>query len=155
MSLLETAKQNNQTTGIIICIVITFVIYAAIPRWYGFILFRDFDFSVGLFVGLLFTFRFRTEDQSLLKFGITTGLIAGGVSSIAPGFLMWILFGGHIFFLFIDIGFLLITGLILGFIIGGLLGWYYMNKDMKEKDIKEKDTKDEYGDDFFQDLIEK
>ncbi len=148
--MLYTAKQNNQTTGIIICTVITFVFYAVNPTWYGFILFRDFDFAVGLFVGLLFTFRFRTEDQSPIKFGITTGLIAGSVSSIAPGILIWILFGGHLIFLFINIAFLLVTGLILGFIIGGLLGWYDMSKA-----IKEKDTKDEYEDDFFKDLIEK
>lgn len=148
--MLYTAKQKNQTTGIIICVVITFVFYAANPLWYGFILFRDLDFSIGLIAGLLFTFRFRTEDQSSLKFGITTGLIAGGVSSLAPGFLIWILFGGHIIFLFINIAFLLVTGLVLGFIIGGLLGYYYTGKD-----IKEEDTNDEYGDDFFQDLIEK
>lgn len=147
--MLETAKENNQTTGIIICVVITFVFYVANPWWYGFILSRDLDFSVGLIAGLIFTLRFRTEDQTPLKLGITAGLIAGGVSCIAPSFLMWIVFGDILVF-FLYLGNLLITGLILGFIIGGLLGYYYMGKDLKEED-----TNDEYGDDFFQDLIEK
>jgi hypothetical protein len=50
-------------------------------------------------------------------------------------------------------GFLLITGIAFGLIIGGFLGWYYMAKERKKQ--MEQEREDKYGDDFFQDLIDK
>ena len=142
-------KEKNGMWGIIFSIIITFAFIAISPQWFGIVFFRDFDFAVGLFFGLLFALKYRKPDQSALKFGITLGLIAGCLSTIAPGFLFWILFGGHIIYIFINIGYLLITGIVFGFIMGGFLGWFYMSKDTPKK------GEEKYNDDFFEDLVEK
>ena len=147
--MLEKAKQNNQSSGIILTILITFTLIAVNPLWYGAFLYRDVDFAIGLFFGVLFALKFRDPDQSPLKFGIKVGFTAGVFASIIPGFYLWFLFGGHFIILIFNILFLLITGVPLGLIIGGFLGWYYMSK------VSKVDEEEKYGDDFFEDLIEK
>lgn len=125
------------------------VISAVDPLWYGVYLFKDLEFLAGAFVGVLFALKNRKSDQSPLKFGIIVGLVGGVLAALVSACYIIIFFRLGIYWLFVYIAFLSTTGLILGLIIGGLLGWYYMTKDAREK---EDDT---ISDDFFQDLIEK
>lgn len=147
--LYEKAKENNQASGIIIYILITFLLIAINPGWYGLYMLKDLEYLVGAIVGILFALKNRNPDQRPIKFGIITGLVGGVLASIAPAFYIVIFFHLGIFWIIIYMGLLSITGIALGLIIGAILGWYYNNKDIREK---EDDT---ISDDFFQDLIEK
>lgn len=97
----------------------------------------------------MFALKFRKPHQSALKFGITTGLIGGFLSTLPPTIYICVLWGLGINWYLIYIGTLSITGLAIGFIVGGLMGWYYMNKDAKAEDDDSREDK------FFQDLVEK
>ena len=153
--LYEKVKENNLTSGIIIFILITFILIVVNPYWYGIYMFRDLEFLAGAFIGVLFALKNRKSGQSSLKFGIIVGVVGGVLTAVVSGFYLVLFFrikgllSDPIYWLFPYIGLSIITGLVLGLIIGGLIGWYYMTKDAREK---EDDT---VSDDFFQDLIEK
>jgi hypothetical protein len=150
--LISKLKEYNQASGVILFILVTFVLTIIIltvyPNWYGIYLFQDLEFLAGAFVGMLFALKNRKPDQRPINFGIITGIIGGALASLAPGFYMGFLYRLNVYWIIVTIGFLCITGLIMGLIIGAILGWFYKNKDMREK---EPDT---VRDDFFQDLIE-
>jgi len=93
--------------------------------------------------------KYRKPHQSALKFGITTGLIGGFLSTLPLTIYICVLWGLDISWYLVYIGYLSITGLPIGFVIGGFIGLYYMNKDLKAEDD------DSTEDQFFQDLIEK
>ena len=135
--------------GIIFSIIITFAFIAISPEWAGVFLLRDFDFAVGLFFGTLFALKYRKPDQSALKFGLRLGIISGVLAAIAPSFFYWIAYQLELIFLFQYLGFLIVTGLVMGFIMGGFLGWFYISKDTPRKE------EERYDDDFFEDLKEK
>ncbi|MFX1391121.1 MAG: hypothetical protein ACFE9Z_13735 [Promethearchaeota archaeon] len=146
-------KENNGVTGIVLTVIISFVLIAVNPSWYGFVLFKDSELGIGLFVGMLFALKYHKPEQSPLKYGVKIGFIAGILSTIAPSILIWLLFGGHFLYALVTLGFMSITGIALGLIVGGFLGWYYMGKERKIEMDKEREEK--YGDDFFEDLIDK
>ncbi|NVM37621.1 MAG: hypothetical protein HWN81_18650 [Candidatus Lokiarchaeota archaeon] len=148
-SFFETIKENNAITGIILSIVITFLFIVVSPQWYGLVLLRDFDFAIGLFFGTLFALKYRQPHQSALKFGLRLGIISGVLAAIAPSFFYWIAYRLEIIFLFQYLGGLIVTGLVIGFIMGGFLGWFYMSKDTPKK------GEEKYNDDFFEDLVDK
>jgi hypothetical protein len=144
----------------LISVIITFVLVAINPLenpyWYGAVLFKDIEIGIGLLFGLIFVLKYRDPEESPLKYGIKIGFIASISVTILPAILMWAL---RIYFttlnfitLVLILGFLLITAIPLGLIIGGFLGWYYMSKERKAK--IEEDREDKYGEEFFQDLID-
>jgi hypothetical protein len=146
-------KENNGPTGVIISVIISFILIAIFP-FDVVVLFQDIEIGIALFFGLLFALKFHKPEQSPLKYGIKLGFIAGVSCSILPSIYLWIFHvGGHFLNIFVGMGFLLITGIAFGLIIGGFLGWYYMAKERKKQ--MEQEREDKYGDDFFQDLIDK
>ena len=148
-NLYKKAKENNLTSGIIIFILITFILIAVNPYWYGIYMYRDLEFLAGALIGVIFALKNRKSGQSSIKFGIIVGIVGGLLAALVSGFYLVLFFRIGIYWLFIYVGFLSTTGLVLGLMIGVLVGWYYMTKDAREK---EDDTT---SDDFFQDLIEK
>jgi hypothetical protein len=146
-------KEDNGVTGVIISVIISFIGIVIFPFDMVF-LFQDLEIGVGLFFGLLFALKFRKKEQSPLKYGIKIGFIAGICCSFLPSIYLWIFYvGGPFISIFVGMGLLMITGMALGLIIGGFLGWYYMGRERKIQMDKERE--DKYGDDFFEDLVEK
>lgn len=156
--MLELAKKNYKASGIILAALITFILVVINPAteenplWYGVVMFKDVELAIGIFFGVYFALKFRDPDESPLKFGIKMGFIIGVLDTILPGLYMWLLqviFVINIIGLLTILGFLLITAITMGLIIGALLGWYYMSKEGVGK------QEERYGEDFFRDLTEK
>lgn len=152
-------KRNSKLTGILISVIITFILVAINPLenpyWYGAVLFKDLEIGVGLLFGLIFALKFRDPEESALKYGIKVGFIDSISIVILPAILIWalgILYTIQFLTLILILGFLLITSIPLGLIVGGFLGWYYMSKERKQK--IEEEREDKYGEDFFKDLID-
>jgi hypothetical protein len=156
-SISEYIRENNVESGIIVNILISFVLY--ISTWYiyaGFVLYGDLQFLVGSIVGVYITIKNKKPDQSILKYGIITGIIGGVFSSILVALFDWILYslrvGFNIFSFFILLLLMLLSGLAVGLLGGAGVGAYYMYKEVKgEKILKRDNGLDE---DFFKDLIE-
>jgi len=93
--------------------------------------------------------KYRKPHESPLKLGIITGLIGGLLSSILPTIYFvapWGLGISEYFAVFAILG---LTGLAIGFIVGGIIGLYFRNKEINEEDDESRENK------FYQSLIEK
>ena len=93
--------------------------------------------------------KYRKPHQSPLKFGIIVGLSGGALAAFPPSIFIVYAFNLDLVWLFSYLIGFLITGIALGFIIGGLLGYLYIYKEEKAKE-------DDSGEDeFYQGLKEK
>jgi hypothetical protein len=122
------AKKNNMLTGVLICALMTSILFVILPVYFFFI--ADIYFIVGNCVGLYFTFKNRKESQSHIKTGIIVGLVSSIIAILFLGFFIWIVISfGEVFDFFLLLGLLLdllavvgifyiITGIILGFLFG-------------------------------------
>ncbi len=148
------AKQESVKSGLIFYIVITYVSVVLNTLlgnpFNGAYFFRDYDFALGAIIGVIFALKYRKPNQSAIKNGILVGVGGGFISSIPITIFYWLIYINQ-FTIAIFFGYiaeLCLTGGVLGFIIGGLLGWYYMSKEERVK------RDEQYEKEFFQDLKE-
>ncbi|MFX0134499.1 MAG: hypothetical protein ACFFDN_12740 [Candidatus Hodarchaeota archaeon] len=155
MNLNNYLKEKNLNSGIIIFTLVTFVSYILTRYYYtGYFIFADLQFIVGAIIGVLCTLTNRKSNQSILKYGVIVGIAGGFISSFFITLFEWIMFssvyGINVQVFFIYLGYICLSGIPIGLVIGALLSAYYVYRDMKEE--KEEDYSDN---EFFKDLIEK
>ena len=110
---------------------------------------NDLDYMLGAIIGVIFALKFRKPNQSPLKYGIIIGIFGGFLTSIPIAVSYILIYRLHILWFFPYIGMLFLTSLVLGLIIGGFIGWFYMSKEEREK------QEEKYDENFFKDLAEK
>ena len=148
-------KEKNLNSGIAFFTLFTFISYILTRYFYtGYFIFADLQFIVGAIIGVLFTLINRKPDQSILKYGIITGIAGGFFSSFFITLYEWIMvssaIGIDIRIFFIYLGYICLSGIPIGLVISALISAYYVYRVMKEE------KEEEYIDDeFFKDLIEK
>jgi hypothetical protein len=155
-SISDYIKENNLESGILINAFVSFLLYIA--TWYvypGIILYGDLQLLIGAIIGVRITIKYKNPDQSILKYGIITGIIGGVFGSILIATYIWILFsigvGFSILILFWNILLFLFSGIAIGLLGGAALSAYYMYKEVKGERIRKDTDLDEA---FFKDLIE-
>ena len=152
-------KEKNLNTGISIFVLVTFVAYILTafyyPEFFGFVVYADFQFLIGAILGGVFTLKYRKPEQSILKYGIFTGIGGGFLSSVFISLYItvpvFIVAGPNIIFYFAWLGYISISGIVIGAITGAFLGAYYMYKDQKG----EYEEEEGIDDDFYKELAEK
>ena len=145
-------KEKNVRIGLILYVIVTVVVYFATFRFIpGFLLGYDLQFFLGLLIGVIYALRNLNQDQTYLKCGIIVGIVGGVLSAfvISLGSTLVFLWPFEDFFLYF--GYLLITAVVIGLLIGGIISSYYMYLELKGDNDEEDDHID---DDFFKDLIE-
>ena len=149
-------KQNNVESGIIINFIVSLILY--ISTWYvypGVVLYGDLQYLVGSIIGVYVAIRNKKPNQSILKYGIITGIVGGVFSSLLIALFDWILYslrvGFNIFAFFVLLLLMLLSGVAIGLLAGAGVSAYYMYKEVKGEKIEKKSGLDE---DFFKDLIE-
>lgn len=152
MKFSEYFKERNVQIGYILIIIATFVAYLFTFKFFkGFYLFADIQFIIGVCVGEVYALRKRTLAQTPLKCGLIVGVIGGVLSALVitlfnTFYYLWN-FLGFLFFY----GYVLISAVPIGLLIGALISSYYMYKEMKGKTYEEEK---QYDEDFYKDLIE-
>ncbi|MFW9866672.1 MAG: hypothetical protein ACFFEN_11295 [Candidatus Thorarchaeota archaeon] len=121
-------------------------------------------FAFGTILGCIYVLKNREPGSSILKYGVFTGVIGGFLSSFCLALYEWIRFSViqyqvygydlNITVLFIFIGYLAVSGIMIGLIVGALISAYFMYREAKKEGVAEKEKTYE-SDDFFDDLIEK
>jgi len=144
--------EKNLNTGISIFVLITFVAYLSTFYYYpGYIVYADLQFLFGAILGVVFTLKYRKPEQSILKYGIFTGIGGGFLSSVFISLYItvptFVITGPNITYYLLWLGFLSLSGIVIGVITGAFLGAYYMYKEMKGED-EEKGI----DDDLYKDL---
>ncbi|KKL78880.1 hypothetical protein LCGC14_2020440 [marine sediment metagenome] len=150
--------EKNLNTGISIFVLVTFIFYILTnffyPEYSGFYGYADIQFLFGAILGGIFTLKYRKPEQSILKYGIFTGLGGGFMSSVfislyitVPVFIMT---GPNIIFYLLWLVYISLSGIVIGVITGALLGAYYMYKEMRGENEEEG-----IDDDFYKHLAEK
>jgi len=148
-------KEKNLNTGITIFVLITFVGYILTISYFpGYFAHADLQFLFGAILGGIFTLKYRKPEQSILKYGLFTGIGGGFLSSFfislyltVPSFLV---FGINIGSFLLVLAFISLSGIVIGVIADALLGAYYMYKDMRGEN-EEKGI----DDDFYKNLAKK
>ncbi len=145
-------KEKNVQIGLLLYAIITPVVYFTTFEFIsGYLLGADLQFFLGLLFGVIYALRKKTDDQTYLKCGLIVGIIGGVLSAfiISLGFtlvFLWIIIDFFAFF-----GYLLITAIVIGLLIGGIISSYFMYTELKgDRDEGE----DRIDDDFYKDLIE-
>lgn len=149
----EYFSERNVQIGFLLIVIPTFIVYiTTIQLFAGFFLFSDIQFIIGVLIGEIYALKNLTSDQTYLKCGIIVGVFGGVLAAFAVS--IW----DTVYYFLNFIGFLvvfgnfIITGAIIGLIIGGIMGSFFMYREMKEDTYEEeKRTIDE---DFYKDLIE-
>ncbi len=151
---MKNARERNIEAGIVLFALCSLIIY--IPTGYvypGVILFADFQLLIGAIIGLRFTLKNQKPEQETLKTGVIAGVGGGALSAIFIGFYEWIILsileGLYLVALFSFIFYILISGVVIGLIMGALMSTFYMYKE-----IKRPDEDKHIDEDFFKDLIE-
>lgn len=155
-SISDYIKENNVESGIIINTLVSFILYISTWHFYaGVILFGDIQFLIGSVIGVYIAIKNKKPNQSILKYGIITGIVGGIFTSILIALFDWILYslrvGVNIYSFFILLLLMLLSGIAVGLLGGAGMGAYFMYKEVKGERIKEDKGLDE---DFFKDLIE-
>ena len=163
-SISDYAKENNIKFGVIVFVSLTFFIYSIISIIFrytgylgflrGYFTFADYQFLIGAVGGVLCTMKYRKEEQSVTKANIIVIVVGGLISALSITIVDAILYTLTIEFFFYYFIERSLFGLIIGFLVGMILGARYLYKDLKEDEKKESEE-DRYGDDFFEDLIDK
>ena len=144
--------EKNLNTGISIFVLITFVAYLSTFYYYqGYAVYADLQFLFGAILGVVFTLKYRKPEQSILKYGIFTGIGGGFLSSVFISLYItvptFIITGPNIIYYLLLLGYLSLSGIVIGVITGALLGAYYMYKE-----IKGEDEETGIDDDLYKDL---
>lgn len=141
------AKENNILSGILIFDIIAFLSYVINP--FSIVYVGDIDLIFGGIVGLLFAFKNRQKDQTVLKTSLYVGLIGAFLPAFSIIVYEWIF--GSIPFLELLITFLLIA-IVIGLVLSLTFGFIYYRKDLKQSSLKS-DSK--YTDEYLEDLLKK
>ena len=147
--------EKNLNTGISIFVLITFVVYISTFYYYpGYFVYADLQFLFGAILGGVFTLKYRKPEQSILKYGIFTGIGGGFLSSVFISLYQTVPFfivaGPNIIYYFLWLGYISISGIVIGAITGAFLGAYYMYKDTQGENEEEG-----IDDDFYKDLAKR
>ncbi len=160
------AKENNLKIGIIVFVFLTFFSYTIIRLIYyffgileyllGYFTYVDYQFLIGAIGGVIYTTKYRKEEQSITKINVIMVLIGGLISALSTTLVDAILYINTVTVEFFFYSFLerSIYGLIIGFVVAMIIGARFMYKEFKEEEKKEK-KEEPYGDEFFEDLIDK
>jgi hypothetical protein len=157
-------KERHVNWGITISAIISTVVYiitsiigGGVIIYSGTVLYADLQFLVGSIIGVLYTLKNCQRDQSFLKYGIIVGMLGGFFTSmlisIYETLLLTLQGVGTLITFFLLLGFTLLSGVIIGLLVGAIIGTYYTYKEMKEETKVDKD--DYIDDEFFEDLIDK
>ncbi len=152
--LIKKARERNIEAGIILFSLFSFFIYISTRRIYaGYLLFADLQLLIGVIIGVRFTLKNQKTEQATLKTGVITGIGGGALAILFISVYEWIGFslveGFNIIVFFIFFGFYIISGGVIGLLMGALVSTYYMYLEVKRPD------EDKHIDeDFFKDLME-
>ena len=141
-NLINYFKEKNLNTGISIFVLVTFVAYILTafyyPEFFGFVVYADFQFLIGAILGGVFTLKYRQPEQSILKYGIFTGIGGGFLSSVFISLYItvptFVITGPNITYYLLWLGYISLSGIVIGAITGSLLGAYYMYKEIEGED---------------------
>lgn len=160
----EYAKENNLIFGIFVFVFLTFFLYTTVRLIYyffgilefllGFIVIGDYYIYLGVIVGVICTTKYRKEEQSITKYNVIVVVIGGLISALFTVLIDTILYTLTIEYFFNYFVQRSLYGLVFGFFIAMILGARYMYKELKKEQKKEQ-KEEPYGDEFFQDLIDK
>ena len=152
--LMKKARERNIEAGIILFSLFSFFIYISTRRIYaGYLLFADLQLLIGVIIGVRFTLKNQKTEQATLKTGVITGIGGGALAILFISVYEWIGFslveGFNIIVFFIFFGFYIISGGVIGLLMGALVSTYYMYLEVKRPE------EDKHIDeDFFKDLME-
>jgi len=152
--LMKKARERNIEAGIILFSLFSFFIYISTRRIYaGYLLFADLQLLIGAIIGVRFTLKNQKTEQATLKTGVITGIGGGALAILFISVYEWIGFslveGFNIIVFFVFFGFYIISGGVIGLLMGALVSTYYMYLEVKRPE------EDKHIDeDFFKDLME-
>jgi len=160
---MKKAREKNVEAGIVLFALCSLIIF--IPArilslltnqllFVGYLLFADIQLLIGAIIGLRFTLKNQEPEQKTLKTGVITGVGGGALSAIFIGCFDWIVFSIlerqiNLLTLIWFIMYTLISGIVVGLILGALMSTFYMNKEVKRPE-EDKHIDEE----FFKDLME-
>ena len=152
--LIKKARERNIEAGIILFSLFSFFIYISTRRIYaGYLLFADLQLLIGAIIGVRFTLKNQKTEQATLKTGVITGIGGGALAILFISVYEWIGFslveGFNIIVFFVFFGFYIISGGVVGLLMGAMVSSFYMYKEV-ERPEEDKHIDEE----FFKDLIE-
>ena len=152
--LIKKARERNIEAGIILFSLFSFFIYISTRRIYaGYLLFADLQLLIGAIIGVRFTLKNQKTEQATLKTGVITGIGGGALAILFISVYEWIGFslveGFNIIVFFVFFGFYIISGEVVGLLMGAMVSSFYMYKEV-ERPEEDKHIDEE----FFKDLIE-
>ncbi len=141
--------------GVLFSILITFFFYITFVRLFpGFFVFADIYFALGSIIGVVYVSKTLKGDKPTLKYGVSTGLIGGFLSSFFISLYEWAIYsvtwGWFISIFFSVLLYLVVSGLVIGLLVGALTSAYFMYKEAKLEGRGDDYT----GDSLFKDLTE-
>ena len=152
LNLSQYFRERNVKLGLIFIVITTFVVYLTTFNFFaGYFLFADFQFMIGVIVGEIYALRNQTPDQSILKCGLIIGVGGGVISAFIIAIWNTLINMWSFFDFFFFLGYVLITGVAVGLLIGAIISSYFMYKEAKGENDEDKKYID---DDFYNDLIE-
>ncbi|MFX0049080.1 MAG: hypothetical protein ACFE8G_13090 [Candidatus Hermodarchaeota archaeon] len=133
-------QKHNMLFGILICALLTSILFSIIPS--GFFFIADIFLVIGNCIGLYITFRNRKKSQSHIKTGIIVGVAGSVLALLLLGFFDWILYSinyGFDFILFLQYAIVLfgyygIMYVLVGIILGYLFGYFYRKNEDIDKE---------------------
>lgn len=152
--LIKKARERNIEAGIILFSLFSFFIYISTRRIYaGYLLFADLQLLIGAIIGVRFTLKNQKTEQATLKTGVITGIGGGALAILFISVYEWIGFslveGFNIIVFFVFFGFYIISGEVVGLLMGAMVSSFYMYKEV-ERPEEDKHIDEE----FFKDLME-
>ncbi|MFX0040561.1 MAG: hypothetical protein ACFFCY_08890 [Promethearchaeota archaeon] len=152
MKFSEYFKERNVQIGLLIITIATFILYSTTVYFVSvFFLYGGLQFIIGILIGEIYTLRNRSPNQTFLKCGIIVGISGGILSSFAISILHTVLGRWSFIDFLIFFGYILITGVVMGLIIGGIMSSFYMYREMKGDTYE---GEKQYDEDFYKDLVE-
>lgn len=151
---LKKARERNIESGIILFALCSLIAYISTRYFYvGLILWADLQILIGAIIGVRFAFKNQKPEQATLKYGVLTGLGGGLLSTLFISMYEWMLVsvvqGINLWvFIFIFL-YVLISGGVIGLIMGALISTVYMYQEVKRPE-EDKHIDEE----FFKDLME-
>ena len=133
------AQRYNMIIGVLICALLTSILFLIMP-FFGLFIVADVFLVVGCCIGLYFTFKNRKELQSHIEMGIVVGFVGSFFSLLLITFFNWIFYstvlGFNIISLFIDILIVFANYGIIYIIVGIILGYLFGNRYRKREAVK-------------------
>ena len=132
----EYVKKYNMFFGILICALITSILFVILPT--GFLFWGDIHLLIGACIGEYFTLKTKKETQTYIKLAVIVGFSGSLVALILNALFFWIayLLPGGIDFISTLLVFLISSGIMYvmtGIIIGILFGIGFRNRAVREE----------------------